>query len=288
MSGSKKNLVSNFTVNERRELIDFNHPQLSVRQQTQLLDINRSSLYYEPVQPSTQDLEYKAAIDRIYTKFPFYGSRRIAMALSEEYGYPINRKAVQRHMREMGIEAIYPRQKTSTPNPRHQIYPYLLKGLSIQRPNQVWAIDITYIPLASSWLYLTAIMDWYSRYIIAWEINDSLEISFVLEASRKALAIATPEIMNSDQGSHFTSPKFIDPFLSAGSKISMDHRGRAYDNIMIERLWRSLKYENVYLMQYSSPKEARIGLKEYINFYNTERYHQSLNYKRPAEVYFQV
>lgn len=219
MSGSKKNLVSNFTIAERKALIDGNDPSLSIRRQAQLLHVNRSSLYYEAVKPSAQDVEYKTAIDRIYTKSPFYGSRRIALALSDEYGYAINRKAVQRHMREMGIEAIYPCQKTSVPNSSHRVYPYLLKGLLIQRPNQVWAIDITYIPLASSWLYLTAIMDWYSRYIIAWEINDRLEISFVLEASRKALAIGSPDIMNSDQGSHFTSYKFIEPFRNAGCKI---------------------------------------------------------------------
>ena len=168
------------------------------------------------------------------------------------------------------------------------VYPYLLKGMNIQRPNQVWAIDITYILLATSWLYLTVIIDWYSRYIISWELNDSLHIGFVLEASKRALSIASPEIMNSDQGSHFTSPKFIEPFLNAGSKISMDHRGRAFDNIMIERLWRTIKYENVYLMQYESPKAARIGLKKYFEFYNTERYHQSLGYQKPADVYFQI
>ena len=160
--------------------------------------------------------------------------------------------------------------------------------MNIQRPNQVWAIDITYIPLATSWLYLTVIIDWYSRYVIPWELNDSLHIGFVLEASKKPLSIASPEIMNSDQGSHFTSPKFIEPFLNAGSKISMDHRGRAFDNIMIERLWRTIKYENVYLMQYESPKAARIGLKKYFEFYNTERYHQSLGYQKPADVYFQI
>ena len=191
-------------------------------------------------------------------------------------------------MREMGIEAIYPRQKASTPNPRHTVYPYLLKGMNIQRPNQVWAINITYISLATSWLYLTAIIDWYSRYVISWELNDSLHIGFVVEASKKALAIASPEIMNSDQGSHFTNPKFIEPFLNAGSKISMDHRGRAFDNIMIERLWRTIKYENVYLMQYECPKATRISLKKYFEFYNTERYHQSLDYQKPADAYFQI
>ena len=274
------------TVNERKELIEPKHPALSIRTQASLLSLNRSTLYYQPKAPNTTELAYKEAIDQIHTKAPFFGSRRIALALADEYGYIVNRKAVQRHMREMGIKVIYPRQHTSKPNKSHLVYPYLLDGLHINRPNQVWAIDITYIPLSASWLYLTAIIDWYSRYIISWELNDSLEMSFVLEASRKALSMATPEIMNSDQGSHFTSHKFTDPFLKAGSKISMDHRGRAFDNIMIERLWRTIKYENVYPMQYYSPKEDRIGIKEYINFYNTERYHQSLDYKKPEEVYF--
>ena len=211
------------TVNERKELIEPKHPALSIRTQASLLSLNRSTLYYQPKAPNTTELAYKEAIDQIHTKAPFFGSRRIALALADEYGYIVNRKAVQRHMREMGIKVIYPRQHTSKPNKSHLVYPYLLDGLHINRPNQVWAIDITYIPLSASWLYLTAIIDWYSRYITSWELNDSLEMSFVLEASRKALSMATPEIMNSDQGSHFTSHKFTDPFLKAGSKISMDH-----------------------------------------------------------------
>lgn len=286
MSGSKKNLASNLSSAERQQLIEPNNPELSIREQAKLLTLNRSTLYYHPKPPSSIELEYRRAIDEIHTRCPFYGSRRIVLALAEDYGYSLNRKTVQRHMREMGIEAIYPRQETSKPNKAHLVYPYLLKGLAIERPNQVWAIDITYIPLATSWLYLTAIIDWYSRYIISWALNDSLEIGFVLETSRNALSITHPDIMNSDQGSHFTSPKFTELFLNAGSKISMDHRGRAFDNIMIERLWRTIKYENVYSMHYSSPKEARIGIKDYINFYNTERYHQSLGNRKPAEVYF--
>lgn len=189
-------------------------------------------------------------------------------------------------MREMGIQAIYPRQDTSQPTPANPVYPYLLKGVSITRPNQVWSIDITYIPIRSSWLYLTAIIDWYSRYVLSWGIDDTLEIDFVLEACRKALSRAVPEIMNSDQGSHFTSPKYTRLFQEAGSQISMDHRGRAYDNIFIERLWRTVKYEDVYPKEYGTPREARIGINGYLRYYNEERLHQSLGYRTPEEVYF--
>ena len=190
-------------------------------------------------------------------------------------------------MREMGIQAIYPRQDTSRPNSENPVYPYLLKGLEITHPNQVWSIDITYIPIRSSWLYLAAIIDWHSRYVVSWAIDDTLEIDFVLEACHEALIRVVPEIMNSDQGSHFTSPKYTELFLKAGSRISMDHRGRAYDNIFVERLWRSVKYENVYLREYATPREARIGINEYLRFYNEERPHQSLEYRTPKEVYYQ-
>lgn len=189
-------------------------------------------------------------------------------------------------MQQMGIQAIYPRQNTSRTNPQNPIYPYLLKGLSIEHPDQVWSIDITYIPIRSSWLYLTAIIDWYSRYVIAWMLDDTMDIEFVLETSRKALQIGTPTIMNSDQGSHFTSPRYTNIFIDAGCKISMDHRGRAYDNIFIERLWRTVKYENVYPKEYESPRQARTGINEYIRYYNEKRLHQSLNYNTPEEIYF--
>jgi len=184
-------------------------------------------------------------------------------------------------MQQMGIQAIYPRQNTSRPNPQNPIYPYLLKGLTIEHPDQVWSIDITYIPIRSSWLYLTAIIDWYLRYIIAWMLDNTMDIGFVLETSRKALQIGTPTIMNSDQGSDFTSPRYTKIFIDTGCKISMDHRGRAYDNIFIERLWRTVKYENVYPREYESPREARIGINEYMKYYNEKLLHQNLNYNTP-------
>lgn len=261
---------------------------LPITTQAALLSVHRSTLYYRPVAPSKADLEIKRRIDKIYTAHPEWGYRRICVWLNKRDGFHINHKAVLRHMREMGIQAIYPRQDTSRPNPENSVYPYLLNGLDITHPNQVWSIDITYIPIRSSWLYLTAIIDWHSRYVVSWAIDDTLEIDFVLETCRNALAKAVPEIMNSDQGSHFTSPKYTELFLKSGSRISMDHRGRAYDNIFVERLWRSVKYENVYLREYATPREARIGINEYLRFYNEERPHQSLGYRTPKEVYFQL
>ena len=227
----------------------------------------------------------KQHIDRIYTAHPEYGYRRICSWLNTYDGIHINHKAVLRHMQQMGIQAIYPRQNTSKPNPENQIYPYLLKNLAIAHPDHVWSIDITYIPIRTSWLYLVAIIDWFSRYVLSWEIDDMLDIGFVLEACRRALEKAVPEIMNSDQGSHFTSPKYTKLFLDAGSRISMDHRGRAYDNIFIERLWRTVKYENVYPREYGTPKEARMGIDEFLHYYNTVRLHSSLGYRTPEEVY---
>ena len=273
---------------ERRSLVDFSQGKvLPITVQADLLSVNRSTLYYRPVSPSATDIEIKRLIDKIYTAHPEWGYRRICVWLNKREGLHINHKAVLRHMREMGIQAIYPRQDTSKPNPENPVYPYLLKGLEITHPNQVWSIDITYIPIRSSWLYLTAIIDWHSRYVLSWAIDDTLEIDFVLEACHEALIRFVPEIMNSDQGSHFTSPKYTELFLKAGSRISMDHRGRAYDNIFVERLWRSVKYENVYLREYATPREARIGINEYLRFYNEERPHQSLGYRTPKEVYYQ-
>ena len=188
-------------------------------------------------------------------------------------------------MRQMGIQAVYPRQNTSRPNPANKVYPYLLKGLAITGPNHVWSIDITYIPIRRSWLYLTAILDWHSRYVVAWMVDDTLEIDFVLAACQNALTVARPVIMNSDQGSHFTSPRYTELFLEAGSRLSMDHRGRAFDNIFIERLWRTIKYEDVYLRSYDTPRDARAGIGRYLSYYNNERLHQSLAYRTPAEVY---
>lgn len=215
-----------------------------------------------------------------------FGYRRITAWLARDYGIFLNPKTVLKHMREMGIEAVYPRPNLSKADKLNPIYPYLLNDIEIVQPNQVWSIDITYIPIRSSFLYLTAIIDWYSRYVISWEIDDTLEIDFVIETCKKALITGVPQIMNSDQGSHFTSPKYTSLFLERGSQISMDHRGRAFDNIFIERLWRSLKYENVYPNEYLSPREARIGINEYFKFYNNARPHQSLDYHTPQEVHF--
>jgi putative transposase len=266
-------------------MIDFNQRDLPVSVQAALLGINRTSLYYKPVLPDEYDLFIKREIDKIYTQHPYFGYRRITAWLRKYRRLIINRKTVLRHMREMSIQAIYPRQNTSKSEPANTIYPYLLKDLTIKYPDQVWSIDITYVPIHKSWLYLVAIIDWYSRFVVEWEINDNLEICFVLETCRNALKKTSPEIMNSDQGSHFTSSKYTKLFLESGAKISMDHRGRAYDNIFIERLWRSLKYENIYLQDYQNPREARIGINSYLKYYNYKRPHQSLDYKTPAEIY---
>jgi putative transposase len=268
------------------EMVDWDDPEMPVSWQANLLGINRSSLYYKPVQPSLEEVTIKHRIDEIYTKFPFLGSRKIAEILQNK-GVNINRKRVQRHMREMGIQAIYPGPNLSKRNLQHRVYPYLLKGVNITRPNQVWSIDITYIRLHNSWMYLTAIIDWYSRYIISWELDQTLAIDFVLDVVKRAFTFATPEIFNSDQGSHFTSPKYINLLKEHPSiQISMDSKGRALDNIMIERFWRSLKYEEVYLKDYGKPRVARSNIRDYMDFYNHERPHQSLDYQTPASIYF--
>jgi putative transposase len=266
------------------------HPTQLSKWKTQVIERMPSLFENEnsKIRKQQHVLAVKAIIDRVYTAHPEFGYRRMAIWLNTREGQHINRKAVYGHMREMGIEAIYPRQDTSKPNKKNEVYPYLLKGSSIDRPNQVWSIDITYVPIRKSWLYLTAIIDWYSRYIVNWKIDDTLEINFVLEACTEALNNCHPIIMNSDQGSHFTSPKYTSLFLNAGSSISMDHIGRAFDNIFIERFWRNIKYENIYPRCYSSPRDARIGIREYMEYYNNERPHQSLGYKTPAQIYFNL
>jgi len=223
-------------------------------------------------------------IDEQYTQTPFYGSRRMRAVLAKR-GYRVNRKRVQRLMRFMGLEAIYPKPDLSRPHPNHEIYPYLLKGLDINRCNLVWGTDITYIRLHRGWLYLVAIMDWFSRYVVSWELSTNLEVDFCLRALDQALAMGRPEIFNSDQGAQFTSLGFIGKLKQYPIRISMDGRGRAMDNIFTERLWRSLKYEEVYLKEYGAVPEARQGIGAYFRFYNEERPHQSLGYKTPAEVY---
>ena len=253
--------------------------------QVDLLSLSRSSLYYQPVLPSAEEVALKHRIDALYTAYPFYGSRRITAQLQRE-GLTLNRKAVQRHMREMGIAGICPGPNLSQRHLTHQVYPYLLRQVSAAYPNHVWGIDITYVRLQTGWLYLVAILDWFSRYVVSWQLDDTLDIDFVLQAVDIALLHHQPLIWNSDQGSHFTSPQYTQRLLAAGVQISMDGKGRALDNIFTERLWRTVKYEEVYLNDYLTPKQARTGLTTYFDFYNDRRLHQALGYLTPAEVYF--
>jgi putative transposase len=250
-----------------------------------LLDISRSGLYYQPVGISQEDLTLMEMIDRQYLVTPFYGARKIAAWLKSQ-GHRVNRKRVRRLMRVMGIKAIYRRPKTSKPAPGHKIYPYLLRGMKITRPNQVWAADITYIPMARGFLYLMAIIDWYSRYVLSWQLSNTLDAGFCVEALHEALKKGRPEIFNTDQGAQFTGEAFTGLLEQHGIKISMDGKGSYNDNLFIERLWRTVKYEEVYLKAYQDGKDARIGLGNYFRFYNTERPHQALDYRTPAEVFY--
>jgi len=269
---------------ERLLLVNKTDKEISISRQAELLGVSRSSIYYEPVIDS-YNLVLMRLIDEQYIKTPFYGSRKMT-ALLKRNGHQINRKRVQGLMQQMGLEAIYPKPNLSKPNSCHKIYPYLLRGVKIDRPNQVWATDITYIRLHHGWLYLVAIMDWFSRYVVSWQTSTSLEVDFCLSALDKALELGCPEIFNTDQGSQFTSLSFTQMLIDKSIKISMDGRGRFHDNIFTERLWRSLKYEEVYLKDYQSVQEAKQGIGNYLTFYNHERLHQSLNYLTPAEVHF--
>jgi putative transposase len=249
-----------------------------------LLSISRRSLYYQPVSPPLEEVAIKHRIDELYTAHPFYGSRKLTVLLEPEFA-PINRKRVQRYMREMGIAGISPGPNLSKRALEHRVYPYLLRDITAQAPNHIWGCDITYVRLRGGWLYLVAILDWFSRYVISWALDDTLELPFVLDALGQALGSATPEIWNTDQGSQFTSPQLTSQLEAAGVAISMDGKGRAHDNIFTERLWRSLKYEEVYLADYDNPRQARLGIGQYFQFYNTERPHQALDYRRPVELY---
>lgn len=269
---------------ERRALVEREEPELPLTVQAELLGVSRSSLYYQPRMPSAEEVAIKHRIDEIYTECPFFGSRRITIELRQA-GMTVNRKAVQRHMREMGIAGVCPGPNLSKRNQAHAIYPYLLRNVTASYPNHIWGIDITYIRMPHSWMYLVAILDWYSRYVVSWQLDDSLEIDFVLAAVDQALARSQPTIMNSDQGSHFTSPQYTQRLLEAHVQISMDGKGRALDNVFTERLWRSVKYEEVYLHDYLSPRDAFQGLSHYFDFYNHRRPHQSLDYLTPAARY---
>ena len=257
---------------------------LSFSRQCQLLGLSRAALYYRPVAVSDYELELMALIDRQYLRTAFYGSRRMTAWLQTQ-GHLVNRKRVQRLMGLMGLEAIYQRPHTSRPAPQHRTYPYLLRGLVIEHVNQVWAADIPYIPMARGFLYLVAVMDWASRYVLAWRLSNLLDASFCIEALEEALRQGRPEIFNTDQGSQFTDEDFTGVLCAHGVAISMDGRGRFSDNIFVERLWRSLKYEEVYLRAYESVAEARQGIAAYFNFYNHERLHQALGYRAPRQVF---
>jgi putative transposase len=257
---------------------------LSLSRQCQLLGLSRAALYYRPVAVSAYELELMALIDRQYLRTPFYGSRRMTAWLRTK-GHLVNRKRVQRLMGLMGLEAIYQRPHTSRPAPEHRTYPYLLRGLVIERVNQVWAADITYIPMTRGFLYLVAVMDWVSRYVLAWRLSNLLDASFCIEALEEALSHGRPEIFNTDQGSQFTDEDFTSVRCAHGVAISMDGRGRFSDNIFVERLWRSLKFEEVYLKAYQNVAEARHGIAAYFNFYNHERLHQALGYRAPRQVF---
>jgi putative transposase len=271
-------------VSQRRRLVDPDGA-LSVRRQCEILALNRSSLYYESVGPDPEELELMRRIDELHLEFPFYGSRRMSRELRNQ-GLIVNRKRVQRLMRIMDLEALAPKPNTSKPAPEHPVYPYLLRTLSICRPNQVWAADITYIPLAHGFAYLVAIMDWYSRRVLAWRLSNSLDTSFCVEALEDALGrFGQPEIFNTDQGSQFTAEAFTRVLRDRGIKISMDGKGRCIDNVFVERLWRSLKYEEVYLNDYDSLVDARAGIGHYLTFYNDRRPHQALGYQTPASFY---
>jgi len=267
-------------------MIERNGSPLSLRAQCALLGVPRSTLYYQSCGPRASDVAIMHLMDEQYTRTPYYGVERMTAWLHRQ-GLCIGHNRVRRLLRQMGLEAVYPKPRLSRPGgPEHRIWPYLLRGVAIERPNQVWAADITYIRLWRGFVYLVAVMDWYSRYVLSWALSTTLDSWFCIEALRRALSRAHPEIFNTDQGSQFTSAGFTDILREAGVAISMDGRGRVFDNIFVERLWRSVKYEDVYLKDYGVVDEARRGLRDYFTFYNTGRLHQSLGYKTPAEVYF--
>jgi putative transposase len=266
-------------------LIDPGHCMISIHRQCELLDLSKSSYYYQSERDESYNLVLMNLIDGQFTKTPFYGVPRMTVCLNQQ-GHHVNPKRVRRLMRLMGLEAVYPKPRLSVSDQQHRKYPYLLRDLAIERPDQVWCADITYIRMLSGFIYLVVIMDWFSRYVLAWEISTTLETGFCLQALEEALALSSPQIFNTDQGSQFTSADFTSRVESAAIQMSMDGRGRMYDNIFVERLWRSVKYEEVYLQDYQSVREARERLRGYFLFYNTERPHEGLGYRTPCSVYF--
>ena len=272
------------SLDRKRQLIEPGQAQLSLRRQCQLLGLARSSFYYEARPESQADLLLMRLLDEQYTRTPFYGIRRMTAWLQQQ-GHQVNHKRVQRLLRLMGLEAIYPKPNLSQPAAGHRIYPYLLRGVRIERINQVWSSDITYVRLVGGFVYLVAIIDWFSRYVLAWEISVTLDSNFCVSALERALERGQPEVFNTDQGVQFTSLGFTERLLEREIRISMDGRGRALDNIFVERLWRTVKYEDIYLNDYGSVPEVHSGLWRYFQFYNSERLHQSLNYRTPAAVH---
>lgn len=272
---------------EKVFLIDRSHPNISISRQADLIGVSRSSFYYAP-RRDPKEVRVTRAIDELYARYPFYGSRRMKNALCDDYTIHIGRHQARRLMHLMGLEAIYPRKKhqTSTSEPSHKKYPYLLRGVAINHPNHVWGADITYLRLEQGWAYLMAIIDWYSRYVVAWNISPTLKSDFCITALNTALQEGHPEIFNSDQGTQFTDNDFTKILITQNVRISMDGRGRCMDNIFTERLWRTVKYENVYLKSYRNITEAKEGLVKYFMFYNTIRRHQSLDNQTPADIYF--
>jgi putative transposase len=270
---------------DRRALVDRGQHVPSIRRQCTLLGVARSGVYRQPPAANDNDLALMRRLDELFTAWPFLGSRRMAALLRAE-GHPVNRKRVQRLMRRMGIAALGPKPRTTKPAPGHKIFPYLLRNLAIDRPNQVWAADITYVPIGRGFLYLVAVIDWASRAVLAWRLSNTMDVSFCLAALEEALArFGKPEIFNTDQGSQFTSAAFTGTLATAGIAISMDGRGRWLDNVFIERLWRSLKYEDIYLKGYADGREAKVGIGEWVSFYNHRRPHQALANRTPMAVW---
>lgn len=281
------------SVKDKLLLIEPEHELISIERQCALLQLNRSSWYYHSqyavglVDTTAEDIRIMNLIDKIYTKHPFMGIRRITWRLYRDYNELVNHKRTSRLMQLMGIQAIYPAPNTSQKDKQNSVYPYLLRGVRASKPNHIWGVDITYIKVAGCWLYLYAVLDWYSRFVIAWELSDTMEAAFCIATLEKALSTALPQIHNSDQGSQFTSQEYLDVLLAKHTiQISMDSIGRALDNIFTERLWRTVKYEDVYIKDYQSPREARQSLTDYFTFYNYDREHMSLNNLVPAQIYF--
>ena len=280
--GLKKNLE--LPINVKKSCIEHTHKSLSVRRQCELLELNRSNIYYRYASDTEDNLLLMRLIDEEHTRHPFSGTRTMTTYLQNS-GHKVNRKRIQNLYKKMGLEAVYPKPKLSIPNQEHKIYPYLLRGLVIDRVDQVYSTDITYVRMRKGFMYLIAIMDWYSRYVLGWSLSSTLEADFCIETLVNVLSSHRCEIFNTDQGSQFTTHRFTDELLDRGIKVSMDGKGRAIDNVFIERLWRSLKYQCIYLREFYTVKELRQAINEYLNYYNNERPHQSLNNQTPKEVY---